>query len=481
MSEPFPVPVWDIPTRLTRWLFVGCVAFSWRIAGAAELTSPYTYQATIPYRAAHSGPSKDEVELYRINTFVFADAKGVPYTERPYSDPCYRIYPNQGENVARLEARVILGLLDMHEATGDPAFLEQIVVHADRVLNCRLDRRNQQLAPQPPARDTQRNSATFAAWPTWSYTHPRAPTNHVSHSVHAGYFVYAVARFVRFVEQRKLDRFRDKAREYLPLLEQSVAAFDAERNQQGLYVFPQSADKGPWRIYVSRNEYLDATNVVQPLNMQAVMGLAFCELQAVPGLPAAERREYRARAARIAKFFRSQLQRDRKHDSYTWPYWSWKPGDVEDVSHAALDVDLRDSSRRGEPGRVHADRPASLRQYVAERGARFARAARASVVRRWSEPAHRRQRRRRLLDEPRAVRSSRVRLAQRPAGPARHRSSAGYCQRVRAEHPGIQIRSRLSGVRGAPEAQVLAARTDPTVKKSNEPGATGFKPLRRSC
>lgn len=29
MSEPRPLPVWDVPTRLTHWLFVGCVAFSW--------------------------------------------------------------------------------------------------------------------------------------------------------------------------------------------------------------------------------------------------------------------------------------------------------------------------------------------------------------------------------------------------------------------------------------------------------------------
>jgi cytochrome b len=28
MSER-PLPIWDIPTRLTHWLFVGCIAFSW--------------------------------------------------------------------------------------------------------------------------------------------------------------------------------------------------------------------------------------------------------------------------------------------------------------------------------------------------------------------------------------------------------------------------------------------------------------------
>ena len=321
-------------------LLLGGLVLAANPVGAADLTSPYKYQATIPYRALPGGPSQDEVELYRINTFVFADSKGVPYAERPYADPCYRLYPNQGENVAWLEARVILGLLDMHEATGDPAFLEQIVVHADRVLNCRLDRRNQQLAPAPPAFDTHRKSATFAAWPTWSYTSPRAPGNHVSHSVHTAYFVYAVARFVRFVEQRKVAAFRDKAREYLPLLEQSVAAFDAERNEQGLYVFPPSAAGGPWRIYVDQNEYIDATNIPQPLNMQAAMGLAFCELQGIPGLGEAERREYRARATRIARYFRSQLRRDRQHNSYVWSYWAWKPADVEDVSHAAIDVDF---------------------------------------------------------------------------------------------------------------------------------------------
>jgi cytochrome b len=29
MSELRPLPIWDIPTRLTHWLFVGCIAFSW--------------------------------------------------------------------------------------------------------------------------------------------------------------------------------------------------------------------------------------------------------------------------------------------------------------------------------------------------------------------------------------------------------------------------------------------------------------------
>ena len=29
MAEPRPLPIWDIPTRLTHWLFVGCIAFSW--------------------------------------------------------------------------------------------------------------------------------------------------------------------------------------------------------------------------------------------------------------------------------------------------------------------------------------------------------------------------------------------------------------------------------------------------------------------
>lgn len=29
MSELRPLPIWDVPTRLTHWLFVGCIAFSW--------------------------------------------------------------------------------------------------------------------------------------------------------------------------------------------------------------------------------------------------------------------------------------------------------------------------------------------------------------------------------------------------------------------------------------------------------------------
>lgn len=291
-----------------------CLALPASACGASELSSPYKYRTTIPYRAGSTGVTSKEVEFYRINTFVFANAKGVAYTEPPYSDACYRIYPNQGENVAWLEARVILGLLDMHEATGDDAFLEQVVVHADRILNCRLDRRNQQRRPQAPAYDTHRNSSTIAAWPSYSYTYPMASSNHVSHSVHSGFFVYALARFVRFVEEHESEAFREKARQYLPLLKQSLAAFDTERNKDGLYLFPPSAARQPWKFYVASDRYINATNVVQPINMQAAMGLAFLEMQGIPAITAAERRDYRLRAMAIAQYMRARLKRDRKHD-----------------------------------------------------------------------------------------------------------------------------------------------------------------------
>lgn len=354
-------------------------------AAATDLTSPYTFAGSISYQSHPSsfGPTQDEVEFYKINTYIFEhEETGVDYVDNPagYMDACQRLYPDpargegmQGENIAWLEARVILGLLDMYKATGNDDFLEQIVVHADRIFNCRLDRRNQTLGQA--LSDTQRNVVSFKGWPTYSYFFPLSTANRVSHSVHSGYFVYALAKFVRYVRERNITTFLPKANEYVPLLQESLEAFDSERDSNGLYVFPGTTNR-PWKIWVDAQTYINATNVVQPINMQAAMGSALLEMQAiscpVPGtdncLSSAERSSYRVRATQIANYIHGQLTLNSVSDSYTWPYWHWDAGtctedttdtqpetvangvatcttiSVEDVSHAAMDVDFVVSS-----------------------------------------------------------------------------------------------------------------------------------------
>jgi hypothetical protein len=327
---------------------------------AEPLTSTYSFAEKRVAVSATRGPSVAEAAAYRVNPFFFFQEDGKPVVG------CDRIFPNGGANVAWLGSRVVHGLVDMYLATGDEFFLEQVVVLADRLLNCRLDRRNAERGTEVP--DTHRGSATFPGWPSNEYTAPRG-AGRVAHAVHSGVFVHALARFVRIVRSDDLSTFRNKADRYLPLLRESLLAFDTERRRTGadagLYIYPPGHDGARWKIYNDPRSYTDATNVLLPLNMQAAMGAAFVELQSIPGIPAEERRDYRERAMIIARFFKSRLERASRHDAYIWRYWPWGDGDCtkddatdevpqvissgrvscslapwEDVSHGAIDVDF---------------------------------------------------------------------------------------------------------------------------------------------
>lgn len=324
---------------------------------ASVTCSAQVYYDYVTYTPSSFGPTEGEVQAYGIDRFFTHGADN-----EPLPTSCEHIYPNKGDNVAWGGARIIAGLLDMYKATGDDQFLSRLTELADLVFSCRLDIANASTGQSQI--DTYRNSSFIPAWPSYSYTYPRF-TENVSHVVHTAAFTYAVARFVRLVREKGLTAYATKASQYLGWLQESMEAFDSERDTNGVYFYPETSAGGAWKIWNNANSYTNATNVVLPMNMQTTIGLAFLELSAVPGLSSTKRTDYRHRAQALASYFKNKLE-STANGGYRWRYWDWGTGGTcnvediadhvpelvqgqsvtcpsmswEDVSHAAVDIEF---------------------------------------------------------------------------------------------------------------------------------------------
>ncbi|MBM3497929.1 MAG: hypothetical protein FJX74_04580, partial [Armatimonadetes bacterium] len=213
----------------------------------------------------------------------------------------------------------MMALNVLYEATRDTQYLDRQV----RVIEQVLAKRDSVLAERHgPERyvDYQRGRV-LQAWGTGHYSGGR----HTCWAVHAGMLAYPMAEFARLVRSGggpALQRYRDAAEGFVPQVEAALGEFDAEwregpRPGQGYYVFPGGG--------------------LLPNNQMNAPGRALFALADATGKSA-----HRARAGKLAAFFRSKLTHVPDRDCYFWAYSQGSPegppGSGEDVSHAAINA-----------------------------------------------------------------------------------------------------------------------------------------------
>jgi len=209
------------------------------------------------------------------------------------------------------EGYLLRAYVAMAKATDDPAYLDSEVENFDRVLQNRDDRLGKI--------DFFRKVA-LPAWGSDEYSRGRW---HVW-AVHTGMICLGPAEFVRLV--RGVTRWRHtyggKADEYLRRIEEAVAAHDPDYHDgpapgEGYYTDPEI---GPL-----------------PLNQQNALGSVIVELYNIT-----RDHRYKNRAAHLALYFKHRLHR-MPNGAWEWPYLAKPDGStsgVEDISHAAIDVDF---------------------------------------------------------------------------------------------------------------------------------------------
>lgn len=231
----------------------------------------------------------------------------------------YRDDHNERALLAWGESYVMMSLVSMFRATGDPRYLDELAHHADGVLATRDDVRGV----------ADYRGVSDACWQNRHYQPADEPYCYV---VHTGMILTPIVEFAALVDQHGLHDerardgvpFGDKAAAYVAAAELSVAAHEDQWNgAAGYYVFRPDAT------------FLGYPGRDLPLNQSNAMGRLFLALYEATGSPV-----YRARAASLATQFLAQIT-VRGDGTYAWNYWGGAfSGRGEDISHAALNVDF---------------------------------------------------------------------------------------------------------------------------------------------
>ncbi len=195
----------------------------------------------------------------------------------------------------------------MFEATGEKVLLEKALVRAEAVLAMRADRKG--------VEDVYRHRI-LPAWTSVKYTDGKP----YAWIVHAGMLTYPIARLAYLIRRDpRLNRdYGDAADRFIFAVRTTVAAFDRSWREG------PGKDEGRYRG--------DLTGKGLSFNQQNALGRTLATLWLATG-----RASYRARAVRLARFFKHRL---RVVDGrYIWPD---APGGerASDIAHAAIDVDF---------------------------------------------------------------------------------------------------------------------------------------------
>jgi hypothetical protein len=209
----------------------------------------------------------------------------------------------------------------MYQATGDLRYLDT----QSRLITRLLARTDDKLAARygPEKYTDYARGRVLCAWGTAHYTGGK----HTCWFVHAGMLTYPMADFVRIVREggEKTARLKSRAEAFLPQIERIMAEFDSEWRDgpgpgMGYYIFPDSS-----------------IAALLPNNQMNAPGLALFALSDLTGKP-----EYAAKARKLATFFKRALTHVEEGDYYIWAYSQGtpdgKPGEGEDVSHAAINA-----------------------------------------------------------------------------------------------------------------------------------------------
>ena len=216
-----------------------------------------------------------------------------------------------GGTLAWGESYLLVSLIEMAEATGDPKYLDSFARRFDAALALRDSALG------------RRDVFSHRSLPVWGSVHYSKGQYH-DWLVHTGMVTYPAAEFVRTVRGKPaLARYRTKADAYLRACEEAVAAHDPE-----WFNGPAAGEGYYWDLYLRAH---------LPLNQQNALGRTLVTLWLVTGKPA-----YRDKAQRLARFFKNRL-RAQPDGAYDWAYW---PGlfdtgkGSEDISHAAINADF---------------------------------------------------------------------------------------------------------------------------------------------
>jgi len=226
----------------------------------------------------------------------------------------YLGYDNESAGLAWGESYVLMALISMFEATGDPVYLDRLGTHLDATHDARDDQRGV---------DDYRG-ISGACWRDWYYQDE--PYCYV---VHSGMIAYAFAAYGAAVQESRLvdhhapdgETYGEKADRYIRYAEEVVASHDDQWNDAGYYVFRPDAD------------FLTYAGVDVPYNQSNAMGRVLVALWRATGDAT-----YLDKVEKLAARFRAGLTTSAS-GGYVWNYWGGTyvdPG--EDISHAAINV-----------------------------------------------------------------------------------------------------------------------------------------------
>jgi hypothetical protein len=243
-------------------------------------------------------------------------------------------YPNDAGGIGWGEACVIRAYLGMYAATGDKAYLDKFVYHADKLLKMRDSDRGV----------TDYRGLSLPAWRAGD-TYTKGKGWYI-YGVHTGMTAYPLAEFARVVySDNSLSAYKVKADTYLQAAKDAVAIHKGD--------FVSDGDAGYYRETPGSPAEFDGAPV--PINQYLAMARAELVLYQVTG-----DNLYLDHVTRMAKHFKSQLKVDPATGAYTWHYWfglgesGWSAASkvsvntpsyggyiqFEDWSHGVIDVDF---------------------------------------------------------------------------------------------------------------------------------------------
>ena len=242
---------------------------------------------------------QDAIAVGAIEFFAKAEAAVVPdgYTKSA-----------NASQLAWGESYVLMAYLSMYEATGDRAYLQRFLEHADRVLVRRDDRTGV---------GDELRGRVMPAWSTTKYTKDKR----YAWIAHTGMITYPMARWVYLAKTDDVlgGQYPEQIRRYEQDIVETVSAFD-DCWRDG----PGDGEGYYHSVYLGK---------ALPLNMQNAFGRTLVALWLATG-----DETYRRRAEKLARYFKNRITKD--GDRYVWAYWPADSTRIEDVSHAAINVDF---------------------------------------------------------------------------------------------------------------------------------------------
>lgn len=238
----------------------------------------------------------------------------------------YKTYQNASGTLAWGEAYIMMGYAAMFRGTSDPAYLMSLADHAQSVL---------------AQRDSVLGLKDYAgkSRPCWQATKYSANGKGYCWVVHTGMITYPMADLVYLVNQSSAlaalpfkagKTLGQVATQVLSDLKQSVATHDFQwkngpKTGEGYY----QGDPAASAVVPS------VAGKALPLNQMNAMGRTLVLLWKITADSA-----YKTKAQALCTYLKNRLTLS--GNAYVWTYWgtTWKQGDGEDISHAAINVDL---------------------------------------------------------------------------------------------------------------------------------------------